>query len=113
MLDVKAQLEVVKGRSKEAFDRQVAGLEKKYSTEVVDKKGKKKTIQGLRFGETPILRNEYDIEFDDNLKPLRDSFDKYRIAVNQIEGRSGKPEMLARATSSNSSSALSRWEWGR
>jgi len=94
MLDVKKQLEAVKGRPEEAFDPQVEKLMRKYSAEVAAKDGTKTTVRGLRFGETPDFRNEYDIEFDDNLKPLRDSFDKYRIAVNQIEGRGGKPDML-------------------
>jgi hypothetical protein len=94
MLDVKKQLEFVKNRGEEAFDRQVNDLRNKYSVEVVDANGKKKVIRGLQYGETSQLRNEYDVEYDEGLKPLRESFDKYRTVVNQIEGRDGKSDML-------------------
>jgi hypothetical protein len=99
MLDVKKQLEALKRiRDENAFRHELGRLKNTYSRQgmVKDENGKLKpvTLHGLVFGETSELRNEYDIEFDDNLKPLRDSFDKYRIIVNQIEGRAGKPELL-------------------
>ena len=51
-------------------------------------------MYGFQEGETPELRNEYDIDLDESLKPLREAFDKYRAQVNFIEGRSGRPELL-------------------
>src|SRR5262249_46868962 len=80
------------------FEVQLKKLQNTYSrdVQVTDKAGKTTTqkVHGLTFAESSKLRNEYDIELDEGLKPLRDAFDKHRFDVNTIEGRQGKPEFL-------------------
>jgi len=93
MLDVKRQLEPLKGKD-DAFRDRVKELEGQYSAKVTLQDGNKVTIPGLIFGKTTEPRNEYDIETDEALKPLRDSFFKYRWQVNEAEDRNRKPEYL-------------------
>ncbi len=95
MLDVKKQLETAKGET--AFRTQIETLQDKYARKVTDKDGKTRTISGLQFGESADWRSEFDVEYDNGLKPLFDAFQKHRVSINTIEGRSGKPEMLKEA----------------
>jgi hypothetical protein len=44
---------------------------------------------GLEIGETKKAFNRYDVDTDPELKPLRDSYDKYYAQINAMEGRDG------------------------
>jgi hypothetical protein len=105
MVNIKAELDTAKKRQKAVFEEKLKEVLAKYTRQgvsVVDVAvaggaaagAGPNTISAVKFGSTSKLRNEYDIDLDDNLKVLRDAFDKQRYFINLTEGRSGKPDML-------------------
>ena len=95
MKDVKKQLESAKGET--AFRSQIEKLQEKHVRKVTDKDGSVRTLSGLKFGESSGWRTEYDVEYDDALKPLFDGFQKYRFFINTAGGRAGKADALKEA----------------
>jgi hypothetical protein len=105
MLAIKAELDSVKNRKPDVFKDKLESILKRYMIQqvylsdvaaagiVAPSVGPRK-IYGVKLGGTTKLRNEFDIDLDDNLKLLRDGFDKMRFLINTTEGRAGKPEML-------------------
>jgi hypothetical protein len=80
MVEVRDKLtfELARGRDK-AMERRLAEVKPRF---------------GLKVKSTELFHNRYDIAKSPALKPLFDSFEKYRAQINQIEGRAGKAEML-------------------
>jgi hypothetical protein len=98
MLEAKRTLEGTKGK-KEPFEEALAKLRARYSRDVVIEKDGKKTVEKVyafeEGGSSPRNPpNQYDVELDAGLKPLREAFEKYRMHVNMIEGRQGKADFL-------------------
>jgi hypothetical protein len=92
MLYAKRQLEGVKGRET-VFADLVRDLTRKGVT-LAGKDGKKIFAPLYRFAQTDELLTEYEVDFDDALKPLRDAYDAWVYQVNFISGRQGKADML-------------------
>jgi hypothetical protein len=105
MLAIKAELDSVKNRKPDVFKERLESILQRYSRPEVHlsdvaaaglaaPSAMPRKISGVKLGGTTKLRNEFDIDLDDNLKLLRDGFDKARFLINSTEGRAGKPEML-------------------
>jgi hypothetical protein len=92
MLDAKRQLESAKGEN--AFRQRLEKLRSDYSRKITEKDGKEKVLLGFDYARSTGYRTDYDIESDERLKPLVEGFVKNRFFINEVEGRTGKPDAL-------------------